>query len=37
MHNSGAVLWEMKDQPSKAVWKEVEPVVQRIAQLMGAA
>jgi chromosome partitioning protein len=37
MHNSGAVLWEMKDQPSKAIWKEVEPVVQRIAQLMGAA
>jgi chromosome partitioning protein len=37
LHNSGAVLWEMNDQPSKAIWKEVEPVVQRIAQLMGAA
>jgi chromosome partitioning protein len=37
MHNSGAVLWEMKGKPSEAVWKEVEPVVQRIAQLIGAA
>jgi chromosome partitioning protein len=37
MHDSGAVLWELKGD-ARDVWSsEVEPVMQRIAQLMGAA
>ncbi|WP_157270564.1 ParA family protein [Azohydromonas aeria] len=35
-HESGAVLWEQKSGPAREVWAEVEPVMQRIAQLMGA-
>jgi chromosome partitioning protein len=37
MHESGAVLWEMKGRDAKATWDEVKPVMERIAQLMGAA
>jgi chromosome partitioning protein len=35
MHDSGAVLWEQKNGPAREAWAEVEPVMQRIAQLMG--
>jgi chromosome partitioning protein len=36
MHDSGAVLWDQKGAPAPEVWAEVEPVMQRIAHLMGA-
>lgn len=37
MNDNGATLWDSKDKSAKEAWKEVEPVVRRITQLMGAA
>lgn len=36
LNESGEVLWEQKTPPAREAWAEVQPVMQRIAQLMGA-